>query len=77
MTELYGQMKDDIDYANSTLSFPQKLFALLENENGNLIQWASHGLCFRILDADRFAGELVPKYFKRKFFSPKLGLQYD
>ena len=62
-------MKDtEIDYANSTLSFPQKLFALLEHEQGRIITWAPHGLCFRIRDTELFAKEVVPKYFKRKYF---------
>lgn len=56
----------DIDYSNSTLSFPQKLFALLEVDTTGVIVWAQHGLCFRIADTDKFSKEIVPKYFKRK-----------
>lgn len=57
----------DYDFANSALSFPQKLFALLEQEGdeAELIQWVNHGYCFRILNPDIFANEIVPKYFKR------------
>lgn len=57
---------NDVDYANSTLTFPQKLFILMEKETGEIIQWATHGLCFRISDEDTFVDVLMPKYFKRK-----------
>lgn len=55
------------DLSNTVVSFPVKLFALLEQEGEEmeLIQWVSHGLCFRILNPDRFAAEIVPKYFKQ------------
>jgi len=53
------------DYANSTLSFPQKLFILLEVDKTGLITWASHGMCFRIEDPDKFAEDIVPRYFKQ------------
>eukprot|EP01031_Cornospumella_fuschlensis_P034334 gene34334-41559_t len=55
----------DVDYANSTLTFPQKLFILMEKEAGDVIQWASHGLCIRIVDEDTFVDVLMPKYFKQ------------
>lgn len=58
--------EEEVDFANSNLSFPQKLFALLEYESDGMIQWAPNGLCFRLTDQDRFANEVVPKYFKRK-----------
>lgn len=57
--------ENDLDYVNSTLSFPQKLFALLEQDNSGVVIWAPHGYCFKIVDADKFAKEIVPKYFKR------------
>jgi hypothetical protein len=53
--------------ANSTMTFPQKLFILMESEHGGeIVQWSHHGFSFRILDSDRFSCEIVPKYFKRK-----------
>lgn len=57
----------DTDLSHAVLSFPVKLFALLEQEGEEveLIQWASHGYCFRITQPDRFAEEIVPKYFKQ------------
>lgn len=57
--------EEEVDFANSNLSFPQKLFALLEYESDGMIQWAPNGLCFRLTDQDRFASEVVPKYFKQ------------
>lgn len=51
----------------SILPFPQRLFALLENEaRHGIICWANEGLCVRIVDENRFAEEVIPKYFKRK-----------
>jgi len=58
----------DVDYSNSPLSFPQKLFALLEVDTTGVIVWAHHGLCFRITDNEKFSKEIVPKYFKRKIY---------
>lgn len=52
--------------ANSTLTFPQKLFALMEFELGDVVDWMPHGFSFRIIDVDKFADEIVPRYFKRK-----------
>lgn len=65
---LFKEQQSSIDYANSTISFPQKLFTLLETDNGAsaIIKWQPHGLCFRIYDPETFASEVVPKYFKRK-----------
>ena len=50
--------------ANTT--FPQKLFALMESENSDVVSWLHHGLAFKVYDADRFADEIIPKYFRRK-----------
>lgn len=59
-------MTTEIDYASSTLSFPQKLFALMERESGDCVIWERGGLCFRITDQATFSKEIVPRYFKRK-----------
>lgn len=56
---------DHVDYSLSPISFPKKLYILLENNNSDLIHWSPNGLCFRIRDPDRFARETVPKYFKQ------------
>ena len=57
---------EESEYSNSAVNFPQKLFTLLEQDNGVHVQWCDHGLCFRICDPETFANEIVPKYFKRK-----------
>jgi len=45
-------------------AFPQKLFALLHLESTHCICWLDHGLAFKVVDSDRFAEEIVPKYFR-------------
>jgi hypothetical protein len=49
-------------------TFPQKLFAmsLQEFDEGEVIHWLPHGLAFKVVDSDKFAEEVIPKYFKRK-----------
>lgn len=62
------ELTDEELLAQSNLNFPQKLYDLMENEHGgSVVQWLSHGYSFRILDAEIFANEIIPKYFKRKF----------
>jgi hypothetical protein len=60
------KITEQMDFSNSTLSFPQKLFALLETDETGLIEWTSNGTCFRIVQPTRFAEEIVPKFFKRE-----------
>jgi hypothetical protein len=48
-------------------NFPQKLFSLMENEPGDVVAWSERGLSFRVVNPDKFAEEVVPKYFRRKF----------
>lgn len=45
-------------------TFPEKLFILLESESPELIRWLNHGLAFKVVDPDRFAQEVLPKYFR-------------
>eukprot|EP00981_Chlorochromonas_danica_P011659 scaffold4203_cov166-Ochromonas_danica.AAC.5 len=33
----------------------------MEKENGDIVQWAANGLCFRIIDQEIFANDIVPK----------------
>jgi hypothetical protein len=47
-------------------SFPQKLFSLMENESSSIVAWSEHGTSFRVVNPERFAEEVVPKYFRRK-----------
>jgi hypothetical protein len=53
-------------YADSTATFPQKLFAMMEIEDGDVVHWAPHGFAFVVTNQDKFLNEIVPKYFKRK-----------
>lgn len=53
-------------YAETSVSFPQKLYALMSKEDGKVVRWASHGFAFTISDQDKFVDEIIPKYFKRK-----------
>lgn len=46
------------------VTFPQKLFMLMESECSDVVVWLPHGLAFRILDYKRFADETIPKYFR-------------
>ena len=55
------------NYAESTATFPQKLYALMGIEEGPIIKWVHHGYAFVIIDQAKFLDEIVPKYFKRKF----------
>jgi hypothetical protein len=52
--------------SNSMTSFPYILFALLEREETGILEWASNGSCFRIVDETRLTQEIIPKLFKRK-----------
>mmetsp|Transcript_11255 Transcript_11255/g.15503 ORF Transcript_11255/g.15503 Transcript_11255/m.15503 type:complete len:414 (+) Transcript_11255:68-1309(+) len=52
-------------------AFPHKLHSMLEIESARMetcalgsVQWEKHGFTFRILDANRFETETIPKYFK-------------
>lgn len=57
-----------IDFIHSSLTFPEKLFIILERDlHDEFIQWAGNGLCFRIIDEDGFITQVIPQYFKRKY----------
>jgi hypothetical protein len=60
-------LNDGLSGAPSS-TFPQKLFAmsLQEFDEGEVIHWLPHGLAFKVVDSDKFAEEVIPKYFKRK-----------
>lgn len=53
-------------FADSSATFPQKLYALMEYEEGDVVHWAPHGFAFVVTDQDKFLEEIVPRYFKRK-----------
>jgi hypothetical protein len=52
---------------SSLLSFPQKLYMILENEVQyyNIIAWNKNGTSFQIRNNIRFEEEVIPRYFKR------------
>ena len=52
---------------SSSLSFPQKLYMILENEvlYNNIIAWNKNGTSFQIRNTIRFEEEVIPRYFKR------------
>lgn len=52
---------------SSLLSFPQKLYMILENndEHNNIIAWNKNGTSFQIRNNIRFEEEVIPRYFKR------------
>ena len=45
-------------------AFIVKLFAILENEEPEIIRWIRDGSAFKVLDQRRFVGEVLPKYFR-------------
>ncbi|CAE7794609.1 HSF2 [Symbiodinium microadriaticum] len=56
MTEIAGITQNS--------NFPQKLFALMEMEPADVVCWTERGLSFRVVDPEKFAEEVVPKYFR-------------
>ena len=51
---------------NSSLSFPLKLYTLLDNEDGDVVKWVPHGFAFVITNQEKLVYDILPKYFKRK-----------
>mmetsp|Transcript_20275 Transcript_20275/g.22018 ORF Transcript_20275/g.22018 Transcript_20275/m.22018 type:complete len:401 (+) Transcript_20275:288-1490(+) len=60
---------DDLPDDLSLLTFPQRLFLLLEKENRGIVDWVEHGACFRIIDHRKFVRIIIPKYFKQSKFT--------
>ena len=62
-------MNDSLSGTPSS-TFPQKLFAMSihEFDEGEVIHWLPHGLAFKVVDSDKFSEEVIPKYFKRKYY---------
>ena len=50
-------------------NFPQKLYALMELEPSDIVCWTERGLSFRVVDPEKFAEEVVPKYFRRTYLN--------
>ena len=69
MTESFnsgGLAPGDTSIADSSATFPQKLYAMMEFEEGDVVHWAPHGFAFVVKQQDKFLDVIVPKYFKRK-----------
>ena len=49
---------------HSSANFPQRLYALMENNQTDMISWCNHGLSFRINEPEKFSSIILPKYFK-------------
>ena len=49
----------------TTLSFPQKLFLLLQFDDSGTAEWCNAGQAFRILHKEKFMNDVVPHYFNR------------
>lgn len=45
-------------------SFPKKLFDLINTTDSDIVRWEEHGKAFRIVDAEIFAEQVLPKYFR-------------
>jgi len=45
-------------------SFPKKLYDLVNTGDELVVRWEEHGRAFRIIDAEKFAEEVLPLYFR-------------
>lgn len=45
-------------------SFPKKLYELVNSGDEHVVRWEEHGRSFRIIDAEKFAEEILPLYFR-------------
>lgn len=59
---------DNASVSLKTISFPTKLFNLLEVSDLSVVSWLPNGLGFRVNDMDKFVIDILPKYFSRKYF---------
>jgi len=61
MNALEGRQKSGV---GPQLSFLEKLVKMLDDENPDIVSWTTDGEAFVICDQQRFAGEVLPKYFR-------------
>ena len=56
--------------AGSVVKFPAKLHDMLTQSqlSNGIMEWRQEGTCFKILDRDRLAAELLPIYFVSNIF---------
>ena len=50
-----------------SLSFPQRLYILLEIESSDCVGWTMNGTAFLLHNTERFMKEICPIYFSRKY----------
>jgi hypothetical protein len=61
---------DDDDMDENARIFPQRLMEILaDDSNAESIAWLPHGKAFIIKNRNKFAEEVLPKYFRRTKFS--------
>mmetsp|Transcript_5527 Transcript_5527/g.9908 ORF Transcript_5527/g.9908 Transcript_5527/m.9908 type:complete len:345 (-) Transcript_5527:56-1090(-) len=53
----------------SVQAFPRKLLDIINSEHESVIAWSESGDQFFIYDPDRFAKEVLPKYFRHGHYS--------
>ena len=56
--------------SSSVVKFPAKLHDMLTQSqlSNGIMEWRQEGTCFKILDRDRLAAELLPIYFVSNIF---------
>ena len=50
--------------ASNRVSFPRKLYNILEDEDASIINWTANGDAFIVHDNDRFSTDILPRYFR-------------
>jgi hypothetical protein len=46
------------------MSFPDKLFSILEREDQSVMGWILEGSAFKVFDNPRFCEIILPKYYR-------------
>lgn len=55
--------------SSAKMTFPVKLYNIIETESSDIISWVNNGDAFKIINHTRFESEVIPKYFRRKFLA--------
>lgn len=70
---LSSQCSSNSSMADSTISFPFKLYFLMAKHSSSdesaVVSWSQNGLCFNINNTEIFSRDIIPIFFKRKFSS--------